>query len=280
VSEGTFVERLRSEISVEMEMLIDVATHEMRIQDVNDAYKERRRSIRQGIRRLGLADPNPWADLWMWYGYWSERLPGYQDRREHVITRYQPLLDALERLEGRQLGTGVGPTQTGWTRVDEQTRQLRQRWATARTPEDYQAVGLLCRDLLISLAGSVFDPDRHQPAGEKLIPAADARNRIGQVLLTDFAGDDFDRLRKLVRSTWDYVVEVLHDRDADETKAGIAADSTIHVVNTMRRLIPEPVPPTLADDIDDTDEYEDYEPDPDLWPDEDEDDEDDAYPYK
>lgn len=69
MSEGTFVDRLRAEVGGEMEMLIDVSTGGTRIQDVNDAHKDRRRNIRQGYRRLGLSDPNSWADLWMWYGY-------------------------------------------------------------------------------------------------------------------------------------------------------------------------------------------------------------------
>jgi len=100
MGDDTFIDRLSTEIEGGVATVSGVGTRDILIQDANDEYRRRRRVIRSGLRTLGLDDPNPWTDLWLWYGFYKERqeLASYQARREHIIRRYQPLLDALERL--------------------------------------------------------------------------------------------------------------------------------------------------------------------------------------
>jgi hypothetical protein len=248
LGDETFIDRLRAEIDYETATLIGVATRDIAIEDASADYKRRRRIIRQGLRALGLDDPNPWPELWSWYGFYKEReeLGTYQARREHVIRRYQPLLTALERLEERQLGTGIDAPDTSWADVDGEIRQLRQRYATAQTPEDFRAVGLLCRDILISLGHAVFDPDRHLSIDQPMPKRDDAKNRIDYVVQAEFPGSDNHRLRALVKAQWDFVQPVVHTRTDTEKKARLAADGTIYLANTLRALIPEPtgtIPP-------------------------------------
>ena len=51
----------------------------------------------------------------------------------------------------------------GWQRVDRTMDRIRKLLATASTEEQFQEVGVLCRDGLISLAQAVFDSERHPP---------------------------------------------------------------------------------------------------------------------
>lgn len=44
------------------------------------------------------------------------------------------------------------PEPTGWQKVDQQLQEVRLRLDTARIEEQYQAVGLLCREALITVA--------------------------------------------------------------------------------------------------------------------------------
>jgi hypothetical protein len=48
--------------------MIAVATGGPRSLSVNGEYKERRDVIQTALERLGLDDPNPFGDLWTWYG--------------------------------------------------------------------------------------------------------------------------------------------------------------------------------------------------------------------
>jgi hypothetical protein len=131
--ESSFIDRLRSDIDAEIDMLMGVATHEVNIRDANDEYKQRRRRIRSELRELTIDDPNPWSDLWAWYGHYSRdsNLSSYQARRMFLLETYQPLRDALDGLEGRRLGTGIIVGPTGWTDVDRQVAALERAYAVA-----------------------------------------------------------------------------------------------------------------------------------------------------
>src|SRR5262249_35554917 len=101
-----------------------------------------------------MPSPLPYRDLW--HGRWSSGdLPTYASRRAFVADLFDPLIT--------QLRTGF-PTPveaTGWERVDRTVTALRQHLAIAKIEEQFQTVGLLGREALISLAQAVFSPDRH-----------------------------------------------------------------------------------------------------------------------
>jgi hypothetical protein len=262
VVEDTFIDRLRSDIDAEIEMLIEVATNEVGIRSANDEYKSRRRTIRSELREFGLDDPNRWPDLWRWYGHYSSSadLGTYQARRELVLETYQPLLDALEGLEERRLGTGISAPATGWAEVDRQVAALHSSYARAHTPEEYCQVGLLCRHILISLGHVVFDPEKHLPPGRESPKGDDAKNRLDLAVRAEHGGGSNERLRALVRSTWDFVQPVVHDRTDDQTKAMLAADATIHLQKVLTVLFPNPTGSIPA--AREGDEEPNWEPDP------------------
>jgi hypothetical protein len=60
---------------------------------------------------------------------------------------------------------------TGWQKVDRQLQEVRLRLDAAETEEQWQAVGLLCREVLISVAQEVYDPNCHRPR-EGAVPSA------------------------------------------------------------------------------------------------------------
>ncbi len=65
---------------------------------------------------------------------------------------------AAERIDQR---TQVFDEPTGWQKVDRQMQQVRYQLDAAEFEEDFQAVGLICREVLISVAQEVYDPIRH-----------------------------------------------------------------------------------------------------------------------
>lgn len=74
---------------------------------------------------------------------------------------------------------------TGWQKVDRQLQEVRLRLDTAESEEQYQAVGLLCREVLISVAQAVYDPRLH-PSNDGVLPSdSDA----GRMLEAFFSAD-------------------------------------------------------------------------------------------
>ena len=91
--EKSELERL---IEAQKDVMVAVATGGPRIESKNQDYKDRWYQIREKLNELGKQDPNPFEDLWAWYGRWrSGDLPSYQSRREYIRDLYQHLLEDL-----------------------------------------------------------------------------------------------------------------------------------------------------------------------------------------
>lgn len=141
-------------------LMISVATGGPSIKDVNEEYKKRRSEIGKMLQAKGIKDPNTFFDLWGWYKrFKSGDLPTYASRRQFMSELYDPLLERLQQ-DGSST-PGMFDEPTGWAKVDRIVTEIRQRLEQASTEEEFQTVGTLCREALISLAQAVFDATRH-----------------------------------------------------------------------------------------------------------------------
>jgi hypothetical protein len=121
--------------------MISVATDGPRIQSVNREFIQRQGQVGSGLSERGIRDPNPFSDLWEWYGKWSSGdLPTYKSRRDFVRVLYDPLIRELRH----------GPTvrvvkeATGWERVDRGVDQHPNR-GSGRVTQHRTVMKVLCR---------------------------------------------------------------------------------------------------------------------------------------
>jgi hypothetical protein len=216
-------------IEAQKALMIDVATGGQRINAVNAEYQHRRERINSLMRALRITDPNPYQDLWEWYGKWGADLPSYQSRREYINELYQPLLEQLRR-NTREV---VQLDPTGWPLVDRQLSEMRARLAEASTVEQYQAVGLLCRETLISLAQTVYHPVQH-PSTDGVAPSeTDGKRMLTAYLAAELAGASNEVARKHARAALDLANELQHRRTATFRQAALCAEATASVVNLI-----------------------------------------------
>ncbi len=97
---------------------------------------------------------------------------------------------------------------TGWQRGDRTVGELRDRRASARNEEQFQAVGLLGRGTLISLAQGVYVRDRH-PALDGVKPSdTDAKRMLEAYLAVELAGATNEEARRHARSALDFAKAV------------------------------------------------------------------------
>lgn len=223
------VERLR-------DILISVATGGPRIDSVNDEYRQTYLSVNKQLNNLGLRNPIPYTDLWLWYGKWSSGdLPTYASRRTYISGLIEPLQVQLrERSVPR--GAEVFPEPTGWARVDRTLDEARTSLESARTEEQFQAVGLYCREVLISLAQTVFDPDRHPPLDDVEVSRSDAKRMLDRYLAAELAGGSNAIARKNAKASLDLANQLQHERTAAFRKAALCAEATTSVVNIIAIL--------------------------------------------
>ena len=219
-------------LEAEKEQMIAVATGGPRIQEVNQHYIQRRHTIHSFLLESHLDDPNPYGDLWAWYGKWSADLPSYRSRREYLIQLFRPTIEMLARRAAGKVSEPVSRP-TGWTRVDRGVDALRRRLETANTEEEFQTVGLLCRETLISLGQAVFDSDKH-PTSDGTRPSdTDGYRMIEAFIGAELGGGSNEIIRSHVKSALKLANELQHRRTAFARDAHLCAEATRTVVNLV-----------------------------------------------
>ena len=72
--------------------------------------------------------------------------------------------------------------------------------ATARAEEQFQAIGLLCREALISLAQAVYDPVRHPSIDGIASSDTDARRMLGAYIAEELVSGPNEEARAHARA--------------------------------------------------------------------------------
>jgi hypothetical protein len=219
---------LITEIETQRGLMAAVATGGPKIQQVNKEYIDRRDIIRAELHRRKIADPNPHGDLWAWYGRWtSGDMPSWGDRRAYCFNLYQDLLDRIKQANMAEREP------TGWPRVDRGIDEIRLRLRQAETEEQCQAVGLLCREAMISLAQLVYDPERH-PNIDGVDPSkTDAKRMLDNYFATELPGGANEGIRRHAKAALSLANDLQHNRTASRREAALCAEATASVVNIV-----------------------------------------------
>lgn len=224
---------LIQEIETQRSLMIAVATGGPRIESVNAEYVERRETIARELTAIGLKDPNPYDDLWSWYGKWSSGdLPTYQSRRQYLSDIYRPLIQGLREGPGVH-GARVFEEPTGWAAIDRDLGELRRQLEQAQSQQQFQAVGLSCRELLISLSQTVYDRAKHPPLDGTEPSNADAKRMLEAYIAAELGGGRNDELRKHARAALDLANHLQHRRTATFREAALCAEATTSVLNII-----------------------------------------------
>lgn len=227
-------EELIEEIEAQRSLMIAVATGDYaRIRSENEDYKARRQRIREELVRCHLPDPNPFYDLERWYGKWSSGdLPTYASRRTYISEMYESLINTLHRGPA-QVGSDLFIEATGWTKVDRTVDKIREALETASVEEEFQTIGLLCRECLISLAQAIYDPRIHGPSDGTRPSDTDANRMIESYIAHELPGGSNEEIRRNVKAALSLASALVHRRTAEFRDAAICAEATISVINLM-----------------------------------------------
>jgi hypothetical protein len=227
------LKELIQKIEAQKGLMIAVATGGPKIKDVNAQYQHRRFEILTKLQDVGIDDPNPYPDLWSWYGKWSDgSLPSWQARRNYIGALYQPLLDALTMRS--KTTSAVQPQEpTGWARVDRNVDKINNALAYAENEEDFQTVGLLCREAIISLAQAVYDSTKHSSVDGVSPSNTDAKRMLENYIAAELAGSSNETHRKFAKTTVQLAVDLQHKRTASFREAALCAEATRAIINTI-----------------------------------------------
>lgn len=122
---------------------------------------------------------------------------------------------------------------TGWPKVDRQTTAVREQLREASTEEEFQTVGLLCRETLISLAQAVYVPERHPTLDGVAASETDAKRMLEAFIATELAGNANEEARGHAKASLRLALALQHDRTADFKTAALCAEATVSLVNII-----------------------------------------------
>lgn len=233
---------LLPDLIVHREMMTAVATGQQQIQEVDDYYIARQFRLVEGCAAAGIRYENPHASLWDWYGFWkAENMTTYADRRDYVRKVFAgPIASAVGRVHNPSPVAEREPT--GWERVDRSLGKAKAQFLAASTEEEWQAVGLLGREVLISLGQAVYDREVHGETDEdgKRIGSTDARRQLFAWLHHQMSGGDNKEIRAHIKASIDLAVHLQHRRTATRQLAELCLEATSSAVSVVAIIARSP----------------------------------------
>jgi hypothetical protein len=223
---------LYPEILIHRNQLIAISTGHGRIQDFDDYYKARHRRITSALDTRGIDNPNPFESLWDWYKKWKT-FGSYSERRRFINDMYEPL---IVRIINAPKPVVPAREPTGWDRVDRAVEKAHSRMESAKHEEDYQTVGLLCREILISLGQAVYNPSVHTSQDGMIPSTTDASRMIEAFLAHTASGSSNEIVRRHAKAALQLAVELQHRRTADLRAAALCLEATSSTVNIVTIL--------------------------------------------
>ena len=112
-------------------------------------------------------------------------------------------------------------------------QEVQIRLDTADSEEESQAVGLLCREALISVGQAVFDPNKHKSLDGVVPSNTDAGRLLESVFEMELRGGPNEEARTHAKAALRLALALQHKQTADYKTAALCAEATASVVNLL-----------------------------------------------
>jgi hypothetical protein len=110
---------------------------------------------------------------------------------------------------------------------------IRRHLETAKNEEEFQTVGLLCRETLISLAQAVYNPAKHVPADSIAPSSTDAFRMLDAYFAVELGGSSNEATRGHAKASLRLANELQHRRTATFRDAALCVEATRSAVNIV-----------------------------------------------
>ena len=96
-----------------------------------------------------------------------------------------------------------------------------------------EAVGLHCREVIISLSQQVYNPDKYPTLDGVKASETDAKRMLDAYLAVELGGGPNEQARKHARASLDLANQLQHRRTATFREAALCAEATTALVNIV-----------------------------------------------
>lgn len=150
-----------------------------------------------------------------------------KELKEKLFQRYGKFSSGLEIIEQIPI--------TGWERVDRSISEMANRLAVASAEEQYQAIGMLSRETLITIAQQVFDASKHKTLDGVEASTTDAKRMLEAYLQYELSSSS-EKARKFAKSAVDFSNQLTHDRNATKLDASMCLVAVTSVANLIKTI--------------------------------------------
>lgn len=126
-------------------------------------------------------------------------------------------------------------TPTGWERVDRAIKEMESRFKVADNEEKYQAIGMIGREILITVAQQVYKKDIHKSLDGIDISTTDSKRMLEAYLQYELK-ESSEKTRKWARSAVDLGNQLTHDRNATKRNAHLCIIAVSSVVSAIKAI--------------------------------------------
>ncbi len=231
LNEDSVIKELRQNIDIVKSIMVSVATGGERIQNVDDRYKKLHSTIKAECDKLGIPYNNKYASLWDWYGKWRVDFPSYQERRDFIRELFASTLTGLDNSKNNEVDVFVQLDDLG--KINRMIGKIRSNTWTAKDIEDFQSIGVSCREVLISLGQIVYNPALHGEEDETgtKISKADAERMFLAYFKYKFSGKHNKELRDYVKGVKGIANQLTHKDTSTRKDMLLTVSTTLSLIN-------------------------------------------------
>lgn len=226
-------EQMKRDLEAIRDILISVSTGGPRIQEVESKYKTLHSALSKKCKLLNIVNNNSFDSLWGWYGRYSNELPTYQSRRVFIQNLLAPTFEAFNSDNASSSVASPIVELDDWDRIKRTVIKIKQDSSSAKNEEDFQQIGLLCREVIISLAQNVYNPEIHSAVDDNGIEIGktDAVKMIGNYIKVRLAGSSNEELKAYAKATNKLANLLTHKRDAKKQDMLLSVSATMALIN-------------------------------------------------
>ena len=219
----------------EKDMLINVSTGKIKIQDCDNEYQRNHLLINKLCGKLGIESPTNYGSCWNWYNFYKDNLKTYQDRRTYINEKY---LSYIEMLSKSNDNTFISIPKTGFILIDESIRSLQDDINSIKDRISINAIGVRCRETLIMLAKEIYDDSKHHPSSyPDTISSTDSKRMIEGFIEHELGGQSNEVKRKYAKSTNDLANDLTHKQMATVKDAKLCVSATFSLIEMIKIIL-------------------------------------------
>jgi hypothetical protein len=118
-----------------------------------------------------------------------------------------------------------------WSRLDRELQKATEKLRLATDEEDFQTVGFLCREALISLAQTIYDKSCHQSLNGIVPSNTDTKRMLEAFFAAELSGSGNEESRKHAKASVSLAHALVHRRTASYRDAALCLEAITSTVN-------------------------------------------------